>query len=132
MTHFLPEALTRCRNGSSGEGLKAGRTHLPLVSGRLMTLCACTGSPSSVTRKSSRSRKFCTPVASSFPMSPPLTAARNQGADITLAKIGDALDAKPPIEQHRRRPGQEKQGGAPEYQEGQKSRRHPQSVAREI
>src|SRR5262249_16191213 len=60
MTHFLPEALTRCRKGSSGEGLKAGRTHLPLVSGRLMMLFACTGSPSSVTRKSSRSRKLCT------------------------------------------------------------------------
>src|SRR5262249_56182853 len=30
------------------------------------------GSPSSVTRKSSRSRKFSTPVASTFPLSPPL------------------------------------------------------------
>src|SRR5260370_3499684 len=46
------------------------------------------------------------------------SGARNQGADVMLAKIGNAFNAEPPIEQYRRRPGQEKQGSAPENQEG--------------
>jgi hypothetical protein len=65
-------------------------------------------------------------------MSPPFVATRGQGADLTLVKTANAVDAKPPIEQHRRRPGCEKQSGAPEHQERQKSHRHPQSVPRDI
>jgi hypothetical protein len=38
------------------------------------------------------------------------SGARNQGADVMLAKIGNAFNAEPPVEQYRRRPGQEKQG----------------------
>jgi hypothetical protein len=58
--------------------------------------------------------------------------ARDQRAEVTLVKIDNAFDVKPPIEQYRRRLGHEKQSGAPENQEGQKSNRHPQSVPREI
>src|ERR1700730_2485398 len=56
------------------------------------------------------------------------SGARNQGVDVTLAKIGDTFNSEPPIEQYPCRLGHEEQGAAPENQERQKSRRHPQSV----
>src|SRR5260370_25085943 len=56
------------------------------------------------------------------------SGARNQGMDVTLAKIGNAFNSKPPIEQYRCQLGGKKQDRAPENQERQKSRRHPQSA----
>ena len=61
-------------------------------------------------------------------VAPTGSGARNQGVDVTLAKMGNAFNSEPPIEQYRCRLGHEEQGGAPENQERQKSRRHPQSV----
>ena len=76
ITHFLPEAPTCRINGSVEEISNFGSTHLLFTSGRLIILWAWTGSPSSATATSSRSRKFCAPVASNTPMSPPLAALR--------------------------------------------------------
>src|SRR5260370_25391361 len=54
------------------------------------------------------------------------SGARNQGVDVTLAKIVNDFNAEPPIEQYLRPPGQEKPGNEPEHQERHRSRRTPQ------
>src|SRR6476660_5242651 len=132
MTHFLPEALTRRRKGSSGEGLNVGRTSAARKRQANNALrvygLALFGhwQVVEVEKVLYSSRFELADVATGG------SGARNQGADLTLVKIGNAFNAEPPIEQYRRRPSQEKQGRAPENQEGQKSRGHPQSVARKI
>jgi hypothetical protein len=59
-------------------------------------------------------------------------AAVDQRADFPFAQENQTFPPEPPIEQHCRRLGQWKQDDAVEIQEGEKSRGHPQRVARKI
>src|SRR5258708_2510504 len=58
MTHFLPEVCNCRKNGSFGKCSNFGSIGRSFSMGRVMTLRGSTGSPSSSTAISSRSRKF--------------------------------------------------------------------------